>query len=249
MDPIISIVIPAYNAAQHLPSVIDRFPEALWGQVRNVWIINDGSTDGTDKVIDSLMQDHGSIRLIQFDENRGYGAAMRKGLGLCMDDGCDFAAVIHADGQYPPEAVLHFVETMTARSIDVMQGSRLASGTALAGGMPLYKYLSGRALTFLENRAFGLRMTDYHSGFLVYSRAALAALPFDRLSGSFDFDLEAIACACAGKLIIGELPIPTRYADEKSYLNPVGYGLRVLRVLARYRLRYYHNCLGPVYRA
>lgn len=239
MGPIVSIVIPAFNAARHLPSVIDRVPKALWGQTRNVWIVNDGSTDGTDRVIASLMQDHRSIRLIQFNENRGYGAAMRKGLVLCLEDGCDFAAVVHADGQYPPEAVLHFVETMTARSIDLMQGSRLASGTALAGGMPFYKYVAGRVLTMLENRVFGLRMSDYHSGFLVYSRKCLEVLPFDCLSNSFDFDLEAIACACAKELKIGELPIPTRYAGEKSYLNPIGYGLRVLRTLAKYKLGYY----------
>jgi glycosyltransferase involved in cell wall biosynthesis len=169
LEPIVSIVIPAYNAAHHLPSVIDRFPAALWDRTRSVWIVNDGSTDGTDKVIESLVRDHNAIHPIHRKENRGYGAAMRAGLAMCLKDGCDFAAVVHADGQYPPEAVLHFVETMAACSIDVMQGSRLASGNALAGGMPLYKYLAGRALTFLENRAFGLRMTDYHSGFLVYS--------------------------------------------------------------------------------
>jgi glycosyltransferase involved in cell wall biosynthesis len=241
LDPTVSIVIPAYNAAQHLPSVIFRFPSALWNSVRNVWIVNDGSTDNTDAVIASLARDHSSVHPIGFKENRGYGAAMRKGLISCLEDGCDFAAVVHADGQYPPEEVLHFVETMTARSIDLMQGSRLASGTALAGGMPLYKYLAGRTLTMLENTAFGLRMSDYHSGFLVYRRAALAALPFASLSRSFDFDLEAIACARAQGLTIGELPIPTRYADEKSYLNPLGYGLRVLRVLAKYKSGFYHK--------
>ena len=249
MDPTVSIVIPAYNASLQLPSVIDRFTKALWGRTRNVWIVNDGSTDGTGNIIESLARDNKTVHPVHFHENCGYGVAMRKGLAFCREDGCDYAASVHADGQYPPEAILHFVETMTARGIDLMQGSRLASGTALAGGMPLYKYVAGKVLTMLENRAFRLRMSDYHSGFLVYSRKCLEALPFDSLSSSFDFDLEAIACACAQGLKISELPIPTRYADEKSYLNPVGYGLRVLKVLARYKAGYYHNVNGTASRA
>jgi hypothetical protein len=133
------------------------------------------------------------------------------------------------------------METMEAKALDLLQGSRLASGTALAGGMPLYKFLAGKALTRIENGAFGLRMSDYHSGFIMYSSRCLAALPFDGLSNSFDFDLEAIASARAKGLSVGELPIPTRYAGERSYLNPVEYGLRVLRVVARYKTGYYHK--------
>jgi hypothetical protein len=93
----------------------------------------------------------------------------------------------------------------------------------------------------LENTAFGLRLSDYHSGYLLYGRRALEQLPFDRLSHSFDFDLEVIASARAAGLRIGEAPIPTRYADEESHLNPVTYGLRVLAVVARYRRGYYHR--------
>jgi hypothetical protein len=130
---------------------------------------------------------------------------------------------------------------MRSRHIDLMQGSRIASGTALSGGMPLYKYVAGRFLTALENAAFGLRLSDYHSGFLVYSRRCLETLPFSRLRGSFDFDLEAIAAARARGLAIGELPIPTRYAGEVSYLNPITYGCRVLWVLAKFLAGYYHK--------
>ena len=100
--------------------------------------------------------------------------------------------------------------------------------------MPVYKYIAGRILTALENTVFGLGLTDYHSGYLCYSRRAMLAVPFDRLSDSFDFDLEVIACARARGMGVAEIPIPTRYAGEKSNLNPITYGLRVLRVLARY---------------
>jgi glycosyltransferase involved in cell wall biosynthesis len=239
VDPTVSIFVPAYNAAEHLPSVIDRFPPKLWRRIRTVWIINDGSTDDTRAVIWSLAHRHEAISPVNLQRNTGYGGAVRRGLELCKGDGCDFAACVHADGQYPPEAVLDFVEAMSAHRVDLMQGSRIASGTALSGGMPLYKYIAGKCLTMLENATFGLNLTDYHSGFLVYSRKCLDTLPFHRLSGSFDFDIEVIASARARKLAIGELPIPTRYAGETSHLNPIGYGLRVLRVLVNYAAGYY----------
>jgi glycosyltransferase involved in cell wall biosynthesis len=235
VDPTVSIFIPAYNAAAHLQSVVDRFPSRLWRRIRTVWIVNDGSTDDTRSVIEWLSRRHETVSPVNLQTNQGYGAAVRRGLELCKNDGCDFAACVHADGQYPPEAVLDCVEAMVARRIDLMQGSRIASGTALSGGMPLYKYVAGRLLTVLENTVFGLRMSDYHSGFLVYSRTALTKVPFDQLSHSFDFDLEVIASARAQGLAVGEIPIPTRYAGEISHLNPLTYGLRVLRVMAKYK--------------
>jgi hypothetical protein len=94
-------------------------------------------------------------------------------------------------------------------------------------------------LTFIENVAFGLKMSDYHSGFILYSSKALQTINFERLSTSFDFDLEMIASARAKRLTISELPIPTRYAGEKSYLNPVTYGMRVLMVIGKFLLGFY----------
>ena len=112
--------------------------------------------------------------------------------------------------------------------------SRIAAGTALRGGMPLYKYVGNALLNSVENHTLGLSMTDYHSGYLVYGRRALD-LPFANLSDSFDFDLEVIASARARGLAVGEAPIPTHYGDEISHLNPLDYGLRVLRVMWNYR--------------
>ncbi|MFW6255056.1 MAG: glycosyltransferase family 2 protein, partial [Chitinivibrionales bacterium] len=235
----ISIFIPAYNAADHLEGVIRRIPADVWPRILTCWIINDGSRDTTQLVADRLCDKNKKIGLICFEQNRGYGAVIKEGLRLCKRDGCDIAVCLHSDGQYPPEAIPRFARTMENGSYAILQGSRIASGTALSGGMPLYKYIAGRALTFLENMAFGLQMTDYHSGFLIYSRQALDAIPFERLSTSFDFDLEVIASARARGMKVGELPIPTRYAQEISYLNPITYGLRVLRVLVRYLTGHY----------
>lgn len=226
--------MPAFNAARHISAVIERIPAEIWERIDNVWIVNDGSTDDTRWVVQALAQKNNKIRLVQFGWNRGYGKAVREGLLRCKQDNCEFAVCLHADGQYPPEPITRFVDDMAAHHIDILQGSRIGSGTALSGGMPLYKYIANRILTFFENIVFGLSLTDYHSGMLLYSRNALDTLPFDRLSASFDFDLEVIALGRARGLAIEERPIPTRYADEISHVNVVSYGLRVLCVMARY---------------
>jgi glycosyltransferase involved in cell wall biosynthesis len=241
IDKTVSIFMPAYNAARQLEDVISRIPRELWEITRYVWIVDDGSRDATGQVVQRLCSANAKIRPARFGFNRGYGKAVREGLARCQQDKCDFAVCLHADGQYPPEAVLGFVEAMAAQGIDLLQGSRIASGTALSGGMPLYKYVANRILTFFENIVFGLSMTDYHSGMLLYSRKALDTLPFDLLSASFDFDLEVIALCRAQGLAIAERPIPTRYAGEISHLNPVTYGLRVVRVIARYAMGRYHR--------
>ena len=237
----ISIFIPAYNAESTIESVIARIPERLWESIGTVYLINDGSLDGTGLVIDGIAEKKPQCRTVHQSCNRGYGETVKQGIALCRNDGCRYAVCLHADGQYPPEVIEEFVATMDERNIDLLQGSRIASGSAISGGMPRYKYIAGRLLTAIENRAFGLAFTDYHSGFLVYSRKALDALLFEKLSRSFDFDIEVIASAHAAGLVIGELPISTHYGDEKSYLNPVAYGLRVLRVVIRYRLGKYRE--------
>ncbi len=236
---LLGIFIPAYNAAATLPAVIDRIPKDLWADIGAVAVIDDGSTDDTAAVVEGLIARHPKIILHRFAKNRGYGQAVRRGLGLCRESGCDYTVCLHADGQYPPEKLVVFLSHMRRHRVDILQGSRHKDGTARAGGMPVYKIVAGRALTWMENLCFGLDMTDYHSGFLMYSKRALRSIPFEKLSGYFDFDLEVIATARALGLHISELGIPTRYADEKSHLNPIRYGLRTLRVMARYRLGRY----------
>jgi glycosyltransferase involved in cell wall biosynthesis len=234
-----SIFIPAYNAARTLPAVFDRIPSELWPRIQALFVIDDGSVDDTAAVARRLAAQR-PVEVVSFASNQGYGSAVREGLRRCTATGADYIACLHADGQYPPEKLPEFLDYMAERGVDVLQGSRHKDGTALRGGMPYYKYVAGKVLTWLENRTFGLTMTDYHSGFLVYSRRAAQAIPFDELSHYFDFDLEVIACARARGLVVDELAIPTRYADEKSHLNPIRYGLRCLRVMGRYKLGRYH---------
>jgi glycosyltransferase involved in cell wall biosynthesis len=229
------VVMPAYEAGRHIAAVLERVLAVPALELERIIVVNDGSRDDTRAQVLSLGETRVPITWLDRPQNGGYGAAMKDGLDAARRYAPDVVATIHADGQYGPEQLPALLATLRSRGLDVLQGSRIAGGSALAGGMPLYKYVANALLNQLENHTLQLQLTDYHSGYLVYSRRALARLPFQQLSNSFDFDLEVIASACARGLAVGEAPIPTHYGDEASHLQPLHYGLRVLRVLWNYR--------------
>jgi glycosyltransferase involved in cell wall biosynthesis len=228
-------IVPAYNAARHLPDLIGRIIATQPPDLFRTVIVDDGSQDNTPLIAHDLARNHKDIEVVLRPRNGGYGAAMKTGLEMARALGADGAASVHADGQYSPEALPALLAALDQSRLDLLQGSRVAGGQARAGGMPLYKIAGNWALGKLERRIFNLPMTDFHSGYLIYGPRALAEIPFARLSDSFDFDIEVIATARARGLAVGEAPIPTHYGDEISHLNPLTYGLRVLRVLWRYR--------------
>ena len=235
------VVVPAYNAAAQLAGVIRRIEAARPAGLDRIIVVDDGSTDDTLALARAAAATSTStstspaVEVIARPRNGGYGAAMKDGLARARAVGAERAASVHADGQYSPEALGELLRALDDRGLDIVQGSRIAGGRALAGGMPLYKYAGNWALNKLERRVFALPLSDFHSGYLVYGKRALARIPFARLSDSFDFDMEAIAAARARGLAVGEGPIPTHYGDEISYLNPITYGLRVLRVMWRFK--------------
>jgi glycosyltransferase involved in cell wall biosynthesis len=228
------VVIPAYQAGRHLASTVGRLLAARPPGLAGAVIVDDGSADDTPAVAERLAAAHREISLVRRPGNGGYGAAMKDGLRAARAAGAEVVAGVHADGQYSPEVLPRLLEERAGRGLDLLQGSRIAGGTARAGGMPRYKYMANAFLNVLENGVLGLGLTDYHSGYLVYGPRALGELPWERLSDSFDFDLELLAAARAHGLAVGESPIPTHYGDEVSHLRPIRYGLRVLRVLWRY---------------
>jgi glycosyltransferase involved in cell wall biosynthesis len=230
----LGVVIPAYNAARHIDSVLSRVAGLVSSGLSQVVVVDDGSTDDTAERVLRHAPSTFSLSLLRRPRNGGYGAAMKAGLAAAKAATPDLVACIHADGQYAPEALPELVSQLSQRGLDLLQGSRIASGTALKGGMPLYKYVGNALLNRIENRTLSLALTDYHSGYLLYGRRALE-LPFQSLSDSFDFDLEVLASARARDLSVGEAPVPTHYGDEISHLNPLTYGVRVLRVMWNYR--------------
>lgn len=239
----VAVVVPAYNAARHLPVVLARILQHRPLGLERVIIVDDGSTDDTRAVARALASeatatsagDRPVVTVVERPANGGYGAAMKDGLAAAKRAGAQAVATVHADGQYGPEVLASLLDALARRGLDLLQGSRIAGGGARSGGMPRYKIVGNWLLNKLERRVLGLPLTDFHSGYLIYGPRALATLSFGALGDSFDFDLEAIAAARARGLSVGEEPIPTHYGDEISYLNPVTYGLRVLRVLWRFR--------------
>jgi len=237
-DSHLAVVVPAYNAARFVDPVVRRILGCC-SEVKRLFIIDDGSRDDTAMVGGQLAGEDERITVLRRGANGGYGAAMKDGLRAARQAGADTVGCVHADGQYAPEELPRLLTTLRTGGLDLVQGSRIASGTALSGGMPAHKYAGNRLLGALGNLALGIGLSDYFSGYLVYGARALEQIPFARLSDSFDFDLEVLACARARGLRVGEAPIPTHYGDEVSYLNPLRYGLRTLHVMVRFRRGYY----------
>ncbi len=231
----LAIVLPAFNAERQLGQVLDRIAQTALPELLAMIVVDDGSSDGTRALAEARARADSRLELVVRPRNGGYGAAMKDGLERARERGAEHVACVHADGQYSPEALPRMLRLLRDQELDLLQGSRIAGGGALSGGMPLYKYVGNALLNRLENLTLGLGFSDYHSGYLVYGPRALSTLPFRSLSDSFDFDLEVIASARARGLAVAEAPIPTHYGDEVSHLNPLDYGLRVLRVLYNYR--------------
>ena len=242
------IAVPAYNAGRTLERTFDRIPPEIARSARFA-VVDDGSTDDTGVAAERLRSRFPSLALLRHEKNRGYGGAVKTLLTHAVETHADITAILHADGQYSPERLPELLAPLAAAKADLVQGSRMLGGGAIAGGMPLYKYAANRILTAIENRAFGMHLAEFHSGYMLYSRTALAAIPFARLSESFDFDLEMLVCARILDLAIVEVAIPTIYADEVSHLKPVAYGLDVLRVVRRYRRGEYASLVAESARA
>jgi glycosyltransferase involved in cell wall biosynthesis len=241
------IFVPAYNVENTLCEVLSKIEDSVLLRA-HVLVIDDGSRDATARTFERFMSDceenaecaekardlKSHFEYLKFEQNSGYGAVVKKGLAEGIASGAAFVACLHGDGQYPAEKLGEFFAEMENCNLDLLQGSRHAvAGDAKRGGMPLYKRIGGAFLTSLENLAFHVKLTDRHSGFIVYSSRFLKTVDLNRLSPSFDIDLELISIADARRFAIAELPIPTRYAGEKSNLNVVTYGLRVLRQIWR----------------
>jgi glycosyltransferase involved in cell wall biosynthesis len=233
------VVIPAYQAGRHVGGVLTRVIALQGLPIERIIVVNDGSRDDTRERVLAFEQEPIPIELVERAQNGGYGAAMKDGLAAARAYAPEIVACVHADGQYSPEALPSLLASLRGRRLDLLQGSRIASGTALSGGMPMYKYAANAVLNRIENHTLQLAMTDYHSGYLLYGRRCLQGIPFAALSDSFDFDLEVIASARARGLAVGEAAVPTHYGDEVSHLHPIGYGLRVLRVMWNYRRGHY----------
>ncbi len=233
--------MPAYNAAQTIAQVFERIPTAARERIERYVVVNDGSKDDTSGAVRGLQPVWPNLVLLEHEFNKGYGEAEKTLLNYSLSEGANLAILLHSDGQYSPEKISAILEIFDRDETDILQGSRMAGQSNALANMPFYKWLANKGLTAIENWAFGLGLAEYHSGYMIYNRKALETIPFNSLSGSFDFDLEMLVMARVKGLRVKEMPIPTIYAGEKSHLNPITYGLDVLGVVWDYKRGKYHR--------
>ena len=224
-------VLPAYAAASTIPQVARELPVEA---ADRALLVDDASPDETTPV---ALQE--GFDVIAHPANRGYGSNQKTCYVRSVRDGADVVVMVHADNQYDPALMREMVEPIERGEADVVIGSRLLEDETIAGGMPRWKWVGNRALTWIENRAFRRRYSEYHTGYRAFSADFLRSIPFARNSDGFVFDQEMFAQIVARDARVVELPIPTRYfleASSVSFAASVEYGLRTLLVLARYRL-------------
>lgn len=241
----IVIVIPAYKAADKLPSVLERIPAEIHERVERILIVEDGGADIPRSTSPEMLRRYPKIEVLFHPHNRGYGAAQKTGYDRALAIGADIAVLLHSDGQYAPEVMASLYEPLVEGIADMVLGSRMKNrGDALKGGMPAYKYVANIMLTWLENRAYRMRLSEYHSGYMLYSRKALERIPYNKLSDTFHFDGEMLLMGGKTGMRIADIPIPTHYGDEESHLRPIRYGFEVLGVIFRNSRGHYDRLLG-----
>ena len=224
--------MPAYNAAKTLERTYADVPQAL---VDRIILVDDVSQDETVAIARQL-----GLDVVIHQQNKGYGGNQKTCYDMALMLGADVVVMLHPDYQYDATRIPTLIEPIVAGRADLMLGSRFL-GDPLAGGMPKWKYVANRFLTTVENAAFGLRLSEYHTGLRAYSRRLLETIPYHRNSDDFVFDQELIAQVVATGMRdrIGEVAVPTRYFEEASsvgFRRSVVYGLSTLRVVLRYLL-------------
>lgn len=240
--PRLLIFVVAYNAETTIDSVIRRIPRKLSdGYEVDILIIDDASADDTfarsltlSKAADAPFP----IHVLYNPVNQGYGGNQKLGYRYAIQNGYDFVALLHGDGQYAPECLSTLLEPLRNGHAGAVLGSRMLNPLgALKGGMPLYKFAGNRILTWIENRLLRTRLSEFHSGYRLYSVAALRCIPFERNSNDFHFDTEIIIQLLVARVPIRELPIPTYYGDEICYVNGLRYACNVVKSAMRARLQ------------
>jgi len=226
------VVMPAYNAEKTLERTYAELPHEY---IHEVILVDDASRDATAEQARRL-----GIHTIIHPENRGYGGNQKTCYDEALKLGADIVVMIHPDYQYSPKLLTAMGAMIASGEYDVVLGSRILSDGALKGGMPLYKYVSNRFLTLVQNILMGLKASEYHTGYRAFSREVLEALPLDRNSDDFVFDNQMLAQAAYCGFRMGEISCPTKYFEDASSINfrrSVIYGIGVLWTSLQYRLQ------------
>jgi glycosyltransferase involved in cell wall biosynthesis len=228
----IVVVMPAYNAAGTLEKTYSEVPMDL---VDEIVVTDDASHDDTVAVARRL-----GLHTLVHESNRGYGANQKTCYAEALRLGADVVVMLHPDYQYSPRLIPAMIAMITDGPYDVVLGSRILDGRARHGGMPLYKYVSNRALTLIQNLLCGAKLSEYHTGYRAFSRQVLESLPLLENSDDFVFDNQMLGQILYAGFAVGEVSCPTAYFPEASSINfrrSVRYGFGVLGVSLRFFLQ------------
>jgi glycosyltransferase involved in cell wall biosynthesis len=237
----IAVVLPAYNAEQTLEKTVAEIPRDI---VDEIILVDDCSSDQTVGVARGL----GVTRIVKHEHNRGYGGNQKTCYDTAREVGADIIVMLHPDYQYTPKLITAMAAMIAFGVYPVVFGSRILGRGAIKGGMPRYKYVANRLLTFIQNCCLGQKLSEYHTGYRAYAREVLETIDYHANSDDFVFDNELIAQVFEAGYEIAEVTCPTKYFKEASSINlsrSVVYGLGVLHVSLRGLLRRIAGSRGP----
>lgn len=229
-DKKVVVIMPAYNAGQTLRKTYEEIPFEL---VDEVILTDDRSTDDTVKVAQELGINH----IIEHDKNRGYGGNQKSCYNKALEVGADIIIMLHPDYQYTPKLITSMTYLMANDVYPVVIASRILGKGALKGGMPMYKYIANRFLTFSQNLLMNQKLSEYHTGYRAYTREVLESINYNRYSDDFIFDNQFLAEILYQGFEVAEITCPTKYFEEASSINfarSSKYGLGVLGVSVKY---------------
>jgi len=227
----IIVVLPAYNAELTLRRTYEEIPKDI---VDDIILVDDASHDRTVDIAKQL----GIFHVIH-PKNQGYGGNQKTCYRVALERGADIVIMIHPDYQYTPKLIPAMAGMIASGVYDAAIASRILGGKALRGGMPLYKYVSNRFLTFLQNLLMSQKFSEFHTGYRAFSRKVLEALPLASNSNDFHFDSQMLTQILYLNFRLGEISCPTRYAADASSINftrSLKYGLCVVWDALQYRL-------------
>jgi len=224
------VVLPAYNAAHTLEQTYNEISVDI---VDDIILVDDCSSDSTIDIANKLKIRH----IIKHDNNRGYGGNQKTCYNKALELNADIVIMLHPDYQYTPKLIPAMASIIASGLYHVVFGSRILGKSALRNGMPLYKYVANRFLTFVQNVLAGQKLSEYHTGYRAYSRTVLESVDFNSNSDDFIFDNEIIIQIFKAGYEIAEITCPTKYSKEASSINfvrSVKYGFGVLIVSFQY---------------
>lgn len=220
------IVLPAYNAALTLKQTIAEIPNDV---VDDIVLVDDNSSDNTIEIAEAL----GIKHIIVHEKNQGYGGNQKSCYNKALELKADIVVMLHPDYQYTPLLIMPMISVIGNGLYKVVFGSRILGKGALKGGMPLYKYIANRFLTFAQNILMNQKLSEYHTGYRAYDTEVLRKVHFSKNSNDFIFDNEMIAQIFYNNFEIAEITCPTKYFEDASSINlsrSITYGLGVLKV-------------------